>query len=143
MATRSTWAEPEKIVELQTKFGESSKHNFKIVDTIPTPHPYTITPKHLQFNDSMYLGKEQIERMEKMHGGMCGHKEEGWRQCQLKYSEHKQALVVQCKIPLTKDGKKMIPELHKWLLKIKSEAEKEGFDGFAFVDENGKGAKVQ
>ena len=37
------------------------------------PHPYVIGSKHLNQNESRYLTKEGIRRMEASHGPMCCH----------------------------------------------------------------------
>jgi len=133
-------------------FGESTKGNFKIIDTIGTPHPYCIAPCHLEFNDSMYLGSDQIRQMEKDHPDkvMCDICKRAYRKNQidkiLSYDEHKQSLVVECLKPMgkkTEKNLKLNPELKKFLLSIKAKAEKKKFDGFAFVDKNRSGAKVE
>ena len=55
------------------KYGTSGKQHFRVVSEVGVPHPYMVTEKHLEYNqDQMYLGKEQIEEMEKEHGHMCG-----------------------------------------------------------------------
>lgn len=115
--------------ELKQTFGASSKRNFEIIDIIGVPHPYCITSKHLQYNTSMYLGKEQIEDMEKTHGKMCG-----VFGCNLLYNEHKQALLVSCKADLKDKDGNINKELHKYLLKCKPLAVEHKFEGFAFLD---------
>ena len=123
---------------LQRKYGESKNNNFKIIKTISIPHTYMITPKHLEFNDSMYLGNSEILQMENDHGFMCGQS-----QCNLKYQDHKSGLVIECKIPMTQKNNKnkFNKELHKYLLMIKEKLDLKKYDGFAFVDINGHGAK--
>lgn len=139
----------EEKIKLQKKYGSSSKDNFKVIDTIGVPHPYCISNKHLEFNDSMYLGKEQIERMEKEHPDqvmcdICKKANNKNGDQILKFSEHKQALLVQCKQDMTvgkpdKDGKvKANPELHKYLLSIKDKATKDHYEGFTFLDARSK-----
>lgn len=111
------------------KYGTSKKHNFRIVSEVGVPHPYMVTEKHLEYNqDQMYLGKEQIEEMEKEHGNMCGFK------CGMPWSEHKIALMVECTADIhTKTGK-MNRELQTYLKSIKDKTEKNGYAGFAFLD---------
>jgi len=50
-----------------TKLDYPSTDIFSVIDTIGVPHSYCIGPAHLEYNDSIYLGKEQIIRMEKEH----------------------------------------------------------------------------
>lgn len=68
---------------------------FTRVFTNALPHMYTITSKHLERNDSIYLGESQIRRMEAEHGPMCGHPE-----CNLFYEEHQVIRIVIIDIPL-------------------------------------------
>lgn len=132
-------------------YGTSSKKNFRIVnDNIITPHPYCIAPVHLQYNDSMYLGDEQIRKMEADHPDkvMCDICKTQYRRGEtnkiLSYDEHEKALTVECKLPLTTDGSHLNKELRNYLLKkVKPICEPLGFKSFAFVDVNGKGAKTQ
>ena len=114
------------------RFNQSLNNNFKIIDTLGVPHPYMITEKHLEHNDSMYLGKEQIDKMELDHGSMCGFK------CGLSYAEHKQALLVECKKNMKTKKGFLNRELKKYLLSIKDQATKEKFEGFAFLDKSDK-----
>lgn len=141
-----TWCETKKLKRLQKKFGKSKQENFSIKDTIPIPHPYMITPKHLEFNDSMYLGKEQIDKMESKHGSLCGQRiKTGFHTetCNLKYEEHKQGLLILCEKPMSdpKDKNKFNKELHSYLLEIKENLDLKKYDGFGFVDKNGNGSK--
>ena len=97
---------------------------FRVVDIIATEHPYCITARHLKYNDSMYLGKKQIEQMESKHGAMCGAKG-----CNMLYSEHTHALLVE--VNSTKELNE-IEGLNEYLMSIKSTCEKDGYVGFAF-----------
>lgn len=112
------------------QYGKSENNNFKIVDTIGVPHPYCISNKHLQYNDSMYLGKEEIIKMETEHDQVrCDICLKNDNDKILLFEEHKQALLVECKAEI-KDNE----ELRKYLLSIKDLTEKNGFVGFAFLD---------
>jgi hypothetical protein len=106
-----------------------STERFKVIDTIPVPHPYCIAPKHLELNEGMVLDIPATEAK----GAVCdicrkAAKKTG--QPILPYSEHKQALLVEVN---DKRELKDIPELKKYLLSIKEKAEKEGYVGFAFI----------
>jgi len=120
--------------ELKKKFGKSKNKNFEVIDTIGVPHPYCITPKHVKVaSDEFFgiLGKEAIKKAEEkgVYCDICKKAVREGKQAEvLKYNEHKQALVIKCHIE-AKENK----ELHEYLLKIKSKAEKEGFEGFVFI----------
>lgn len=116
-------------------FGQSEQKNFKIIDTIGVPHPYCIAPVHLEYNDSMYLGSEQIIKMEKEHPKkvMCDICKHNKSDKILSYEEHKQALLVKCLKDFHKD-KELNKELKDWLLSIKNKCEKKKYAGFAFLE---------
>ena len=120
-------------------YPKSENENFWVENSIGVPHPYCITPKHLEWSNSMVLdvpGAEQRSR--EAHPGNPGK----WAVCDicrklvnkrmqpgiLTYEQHEQALVIGCK------GELESPELKAYLLAIKEEAEKNGYVGFAFVD---------
>ena len=100
---------------------------FEVIDTIGVPHPYCITSKHVAYAaDHCHgmLNEEAIRKAEKVKGAHCDVKN-----CNLSYNEHEQALLVACYKDIQKNE-----ELHRYLLKIKDEAEKNGYAGFAFLD---------
>jgi hypothetical protein len=112
------------------KYGKSAKGNFEVSDSIGVPHPYCITPKHLEYNDTGILDEAAIQRAE-MLGAVCDickkrHNKTGEKI--LSYNEHKQALLVNC----YKDLDKNKEEIKSYLLKIKDKAEAENYAGFAF-----------
>jgi hypothetical protein len=105
-------------------YGKSKKGNFTVVDTIPVPHPYCITPKHVAVASDKHCGildENAIEDAER-EGAKCG-----ICKGELAFGEHKKALLVDCKEDIQKNK-----ELHEYLLKIKKKAEREGYVGFAF-----------
>lgn len=93
---------------------------FQVVDTIGVPHPYCVTPKHIEAAQrySGRLGKEAIEDLESRRGPSCG-----IRGCNLKFKEHEQALLVKCRI---KDNEL----LQKYLQSIADMCEEDGYAGF-------------
>lgn len=106
---------------------------FQIIDTILVPHPYCITPRHVTYAAdycSGILGEDAIIEAEKQ-GAKCGI-------CRgdLSYEAHETAVVE------VDDKRELedIPELKKYLLKIKALCESDGFAGFAFKQKK-KGAK--
>jgi len=132
--TSDTWCDTERLNKYKKIFGKSDSGNFEVMDTIPVPHAYMITPKHLIYNkNEMYLGDTQIERMESEHGSLCGQ-----IGCNLRWAEHKQALLVKCLTSFKSkdDPKKMNEELYEWLLKCKPLVEKNSLEGFAFMEMN-------
>lgn len=125
------------------EYGVSENGNFRIIDQIGVPHPYCITPKHLEFSEGMYLDIEGAERRSREAHPNDSRK---WAVCDickkinkkkgspiLSYEEHKQALVVECDVEISTEDNKMIPELQKYLLSIKEKAEKEHYAGFSFL----------
>ncbi len=113
---------------MKGEYGQSEHGNFKVVDTIGTPHPYCITPKHVAYaanNHNGMLNEAAIEGAEQ-YGAHCG-----VRGCQLPYNKHEQALLVNCKKDFN-EGDKINPELQAYLLAIKDECERNGYAGFAF-----------
>lgn len=114
--------------EVKGNYPESAKGNFKIIDTVGVPHPYCITPKHLEYSEGMYLDIPGAEEK----GAVCDicrvAVKAGKQDRILTFEEHEHALLVECKIEIqpTPD------ELKNWLLSIKDEATKNGYAGFAF-----------
>lgn len=118
--------------ELEEKYGKSEDGNFYLSDTIVIPHPFCITERHVAHAANYFsglLGKQAIQSAEKI-GIRCGMKG-----CQLDYDQHEIALLVSCKVDYSDplDKEKMHPELHKWLLAIKDQIEKDGYSGFGFI----------
>ena len=100
---------------------------FAVVDTIPTEHYYMVGPKHVAHaadNFSGRLGKEAIEDGEKK-GIHCYQKG-----CNLSYDKHKLALVVE--VSSKKSLQELKPQLEPYLLSIKDQTEKEGYEGWVF-----------
>lgn len=120
-------------VNLTKRYGMSEHGNFAIADTIGVPHPYCISSKLVGWVADHFggmLGGAAIENAEQ-NGIYCD-------TCkgQLKFADHKQALLVSCKIELTigeGDEKTACPELHAYLLKCKPLAIEDNYEGFAFV----------
>lgn len=119
---------PEEIKTIKGEYGQSVYGNFKVIDTIGVPHPYMITPKHVEIAADHHggiLGEAAIMQAE--HCGVrCGFN------CQLSYKEHGIALLIECDKELKDKEGKADPELHKYLLEIKDKATKNGYVGFAF-----------
>ena len=117
--------------EIKGTYPASEQGNFNVIDTIGVPHPYCITPKHLQHCDSMYLDAETIKRAEGK-GAKCDicrvRVKKGLQPTILAYDEHKEALLVGCKV----DIKPAPDELKNWLLSIKAETERNKYEGWAF-----------
>lgn len=127
--------------KLVARFGRSEHGNFGVVDTLGVPHSYCIGAKHIAFaadHAGGILNEDTIERAERA-GATC-------RTCRgnLKWKDHKVALLVACELPMgdPDNADKVHPELYAYLLackeKLTSETE---YEGFAFVDKTGQGAK--
>lgn len=101
---------------------------FQVIDTIGIPHPYCITPKHLQ-GDGMIL---DIERAEKQFGAVCDickKRNKKFGDPILDFSEHKQALLIE--VDSDQELKK-VKGLQEYLISIKEMCEADGYVGFAF-----------
>lgn len=108
---------------------------FSVVGETVAPHPYMITPYHLENNPHyMNLGKEQIKQMESdVSHSLCGwgrtasgkYEKKGQTACNLLYEEHNNVLVV--KVPSVDANPK------NYLESIKEQAESDGYAGFAFM----------
>lgn len=102
----------------------------KVVDTIGVPHPYCITPKHIEYSESIYLDIPGAEA----RGAVCdickriNRKDSSFKI--LKYDEHEQALLVEVD---SKAELEDVPGLQEYLLSIKDMCEADGYVGFAFV----------
>lgn len=116
-------------VKIAERYGASEHGNFYVVDTIGVPHPYCIGVRHVAHASDRFggiLGEAAIRSAEMagIHCAICEGK--------LSYDQHEQAALVACKIEAKVDGH-AVPELHDYLLKVKSLAEQDGYAGFAFV----------
>lgn len=102
---------------------------------IAVPHPYCITPKHLEYNDSMYLGEVQIRATEEK-GAKCDTCDRLVKRRKqdriLSYDEHKTNKVLVIGVPDNTVDLNKIDGLHDYLLSVKETAEEEGYDGFIF-----------
>ena len=116
--------------EMRARYGQSESGNFFIEDTIASPHPYTITNRHVEFAADHccgILGKDAIERGE-ARGIHCGA-----QGCRLSFAEHGQGLVVSCKKELKNKDGSTNKELHAYLLSCVDKANADKFEGFAFL----------
>ena len=125
--------------EKYTKYGESENNNFRIIDSIVVPHPYCITPKHLEYSRSIYLDIEGAEKRSREEHPNDSRK---WAVCDtckrlyklgkipkiLSWSEHQKAVLVECDAEIENNK-----ELHQYLLKLKEQVTQDGYAGFAFV----------
>ncbi len=108
------------MAQLETKFNEelmkiygwSKNKNFRVVDTIPTKHPFCITHHHVGWCSDHCGGILDIEAME-----IANAYKSGCGTCGASISEHKSALLVQCLKEPTNDNK-YGKELHAYLKKI-------------------------
>ena len=114
----------------------SGPNGIKVLDTIGIPHPYCITPKHVEVAANRFggmLGQEAIREAEK-RGAMCHIcRRSGER---LTYDQHETAILIG--IPGTTQEKlnrtdlNTISGLHEYLLQLKPLVERDRYSGFAF-----------
>ena len=117
---------------MKLDYPPSEHGNFQIAeDTTGHPHPYCITPRHIDVASSKFNGKlsgEAIEFAEKNSNAKCGVKG-----CNLAFNEHKQAAFVLCKADFQKD-KEAEKELQEYMKKHAQDLESKGIVGVGFVD---------
>ena len=61
--------------ELQERYGASESGHFYVRETIGVPHPYCITPKHVEVASDDHCGilnEAAIQDAEKNHKAKCG-----------------------------------------------------------------------
>ena len=104
---------------------------FSIVGEVSVPHPYVITPKHIEFAADKFFGildEHVFIEADKEHI-KCGAKD-----CKLSYKEHEKALTVQC---ITNKQIKDINEpLIKYLNSILEQSKTENYAGFVFLQKS-------
>ena len=105
------------------------------VEELFVPHPYMITPKHLEYSEGMYLDIEGAEKKGAVCD-ICRVRQKKFGEPILSYSEHKKENTLFIQVPQNKDLN-AVKGLHKYLLKIKPIAEKLGITGFAFPTKEG------
>lgn len=111
------------------------------------PHPYCITPYHINNNPHhMYLGKEQIEQMETdVQHSLCGfgrtasgkYEKKGQTACNLLHDEHKLVLVIEVASSyIESHGEDTTkPELQDYVKSIADTIEADGYAGIVFMEE--------
>jgi len=103
------------------------------IEKIITPHPYMITPKHLE-TGRMYLDESTLVEAEERHGAQCEicrkRVRAGVQDRVLSVTEHKKQNVLFMEVP--KGDLNEIAGLKKYLFKIKPLLEKLKIDGVAF-----------
>lgn len=114
----------------------TKSEHFEIIDTLGVPHPYMITHRHVIFASDHYSGRlgDEAVRAAEQQGITCG-----VRGCQLSWDQHRQALLVACKAPLTLPDGTNNPELEAYLKANVKEAEANDYEGFAFLDKRESG----
>jgi hypothetical protein len=99
--------------------------SFKLdkVDTVVLPHPFMITPKHVEYAADRCGGVLDAEALSKAPCGIKG--------CQLSSNDHKPMVSLFIRVPQNRDLN-AIEGLRAYLLAIKEKATELGIDGFAF-----------
>ena len=103
------------------------------IKDIVTPHPYCITPKHMQ-TGSMYLDEATIRESEEKFGAVCDickkRVKAGAQSGILPFDEHKKQSVLFMEVP--KGNLNEIAGLKDYLLKVKPLLAGMKIDGIAF-----------
>lgn len=121
--------------QLIKQIPKSKVEHIKVLEvkTIPVPHLYCITPKHLT-GTSMYLNNETIRDAEKHHGAVCDtcrYLVKHGRQIEiLPVDEHRQELTLFLEVP--KGDLNAVLGLKEYLLKIKPVLQELKISGVAF-----------
>lgn len=104
------------------------------VENVVMPHPYCITPKHLEYADSMFLNETSIARAEQ-RGAVCDICRKLVRNGDqpeiLSHSAHESHTTLFIQADDNSDLN-AVEGLHEYLLSIKPKAESLGIQGFAF-----------
>jgi len=104
------------------------------VEALCMPHPYCITPKHLEYNDGMYLTRESMAKAE-LKGAVCDICKKAVRAGRqpfiLKIDAHTESRTLFIEVPDNKDLN-AVTGLVTYLNRVKHECELLGIDGFAF-----------
>jgi len=129
-------AKDEKLKKYNDPLVYSSTELFEAIDTIPIPHPYCITPRHIATASDKHSGildADAIRDAEKTNKAVCDickhiNKKDPSKPI-LSYDEHGQALLLAVK---SDKELKDIPELKDYLLEIKPLLITDNFQGIAF-----------
>lgn len=106
--------------------------SFQKVKTVVMPHPYCVTPRHVEYASKHYggiLSKDAIREAEK-HGARCDtcyHQQTGI----LSVDEHEEQNTLFILVPQNKDLN-AVAGLHAFLFENKQTFIDAGIDGFAF-----------
>ena len=127
---------PDKIPDKLLKYGKSKKGNFQIVDTIAVPHPYCLTPKHIQeaadnFGGIMGEAAMQSADDKGIYCYTCRSINKRHGDPILTFKQHELALLVACyadmQIP------KFKKEAQTFLKSIAKMVEEDKYAGFTFL----------
>lgn len=114
---------------MDLNYPASTDGNFQILTKpIGIPHPYCITPRHIEVASSKFNGKlteEAIQFAEKNSNAKCG--VEG---CTLSYDEHGQAAAVKCLV----HPEQAKEEIQAYLKEHAQSLESQGMEGIVLVD---------
>ena len=114
---------------------EGSAFEVEKATRVTLPHPYCITPKHVEVaadHHSGMLGEYAIEDAEK-RGAKCG-----MRGCLLPYSSHESQVMLVIVVKGRPKDLNSVPGLHAYLLAVKDKAVELGVEGCAFPDRRGQ-----
>lgn len=124
------------------------KHKSFICDSYTFhPHPYMITPYHLENNPHhMYIGDEQIEQMESdINHSLCGwgrtgsgkREKKGQTACTLLIKEHERIMVIKIDGSYIKstDGQGDKNKLRNYVKSINELVTEDGFVGYVFMED--------
>jgi hypothetical protein len=109
------------------------------IEDVYSPHLYCITPKHLEYADSMYLNEVAITKAEAKGAkcDICRRLHRAGKQSEiLPFSEHLKQKALFIEVENNQDLNE-IKGLSSYLFKLKPLAERLGIQGFAFPAKQG------
>jgi hypothetical protein len=114
---------------------EGSAFHLEKVKKVSFPHPYCITPQHVEVASDHHCGilnQDAIDDAER-RGVRCGGGSPYELPCKLSYREHRHDLTLFVRVAVRlRSSLNEIPGLRDYILSIKEKAESLGIQAFAF-----------
>lgn len=135
---RATASDPERDLQLADlpQPPEGAVFSLKDMRTISLPHPYCVTPKHIECAADHHGGilDDAAIRDAEKRGALCGAGSRG-DPCRLPFDKHENLLTVFIAVPNNKQLNET-PGLQDYLCEHTAQFKQFGVDGFAFPNAN-------
>jgi hypothetical protein len=126
---------PLPVLEDMPQPPEGSTFSLEKIDKVSIPHPYCITPKHVEWASDHcggMLTKDAIREAEQKHGAACDICRKSGRGI-MSIDEHETQVTLFIRVPQRlRANLKEIPGLHEYLIAHKEAMEAKGIQGFGF-----------